>query len=515
MAGEVIKYVLTLEGRQFLQELGKARREARNTARAIGDAGKNAGTSLGGFADATNGAKMAVGGFSSASQALSMALGGNFVGAAKAATQAVNQLTLAMMKNPILAAVAVVLALIAGMYKLTKSYIDYRKRVMEAKDENDRFARSLADIGEKWQAGRDQKEFEKNLQRNGGRSIQTAIENQERKTEYAWDQAIAAARELKEAQSKYRPNNEEIEALKAKRDAAKEEYANQLELLGRYQDMYAEWDEKQKEAIAEARKAAAEAAEKMKEASAGELDRRKLEAAKDDPAKLLELAAERRAAVIGKYGFESDYEDRLKRGTATAEEIRARREIEDLQKQALDLGSQRAKEAQKQRDDAAKEAKDNADRKAREQAEARNRLNKSREDALVRAGRSDELDSRADRLEAAANRRYGEWNADKIMTASQEELDARSEVERLRGLADKARGPEEASEEEKGKPWVEGVVAARGMSIGDVFNNMRGMNGAKVRDPQLDAAQSTARNTQKTADKVEELVNALKGEGVQ
>ncbi len=514
MAGEVVRYALTLEGRQFLQELGRARQQARAAAGEIGNAGKTAGGSIGKLAEASNVAKLSVGGFHSASTALAQAMGGNLVGAAKSATAAVNQLTAAMMRNPFIAAVAVLLALGVALYKAGKAVYDWRVRVREATEDNLKFARSLADIGEKWQAGRDQKEFEKNLQRNGGRSIQTAIENQERKTEYAWDQAIAAARELKEAQSKFHQNDKEIEALKAKRDAAKEEYENQLELLGRYKDMYEEWDDKQKEAIAEARKVAEEAAEKLRDANRSEIDRRKYEAAKDDPSKLFDLAAEKRAAVIGKYGFEDDFQDRLKRGTASEEEIKARREVDDLMKAALDLGSQRAKESQRQRNEAAKEEKDRKDREAKEQEDARKQLNKSREDALVAAGRPDELEARANRLEAAANQRFGEWNADKIMSASQQELDARREVERLRGLADRARGPEEQEEQKQEKPWVEGVVAARGMSIGEVFNNMRGMNGATVRDPNLDANQTTAANTGRIANAFERFNETMTGKGV-
>ena len=64
------------------------------------------------------------------------------------------------------------------------------------------------------------------------------------------------------------------------------------------------------------------------------------------------------------------------------------------------------------------------------------------------------------------------------------------------------------------KPWVEGVVSARGLSIGDVFNNMRGMNGAAIRDPQLDAAQTTASNTKDMKESLNAIKEALAGEGV-
>ena len=72
----------------------------------------------------------------------------------------------------------------------------------------------------------------------------------------------------------------------------------------------------------------------------------------------------------------------------------------------------------------------------------------------------------------------------------------------------------EEEEKNKQKPWVEGVVAARGMSIGDVFNNMRGMNGAKVRDPNLDANQKTAENTEEMKNALNNLNRTLRGEGV-
>jgi len=48
-----------------------------------------------------------------------------------------------------------------------------------------------------------------------------------------------------------------------------------------------------------------------------------------------------------------------------------------------------------------------------------------------------------------------------------------------------------------------------------VFTAMRGMGGAQVaRDPNLDANQKTAKNTETMAQRMEDIANALSREGV-
>lgn len=486
-----ISYALTLESRQFLREMAMARKGAVDAARGIGGA---FGASMGTVKQDAQGAQQAVQGFSSAQAALARAMGGDLVGAAGAATAAIKGMTSAMMTNPWTALALAVAAVAVAITKAAAASAEYRQRVREAKEENEAFRASLEELAAKWEAGRKQTAFEKRLREEDAPVIERAIRKQERKVEWARGAAVEASEDLEAAQSRRYRNEAQIAELKAKRDAAREEYQLQLAILGRYKDMHAEWGEKQKKAVEDARKAAKETAKEMERASKGERDRREYEAVKDDPAKLVELAAKRRAEVADQYGnlWSDDYEERLKRGAATEEEIKARKEIEDMEARALELEKKKTEEMQKQ---------------ARE---ANAKLNKSREDALVAAGRPQELEKRADRLEARADQKFGEWRPDKILKASQEELDARSEVARIRGLAEQAR-----KQQEQGMPWVEGVVAARGMSIGDVFSQMREMNGAMVRDPNTDYLRNTSEKSDEIARAVTTMANAFRGDGVQ
>ena len=66
----------------------------------------------------------------------------------------------------------------------------------------------------------------------------------------------------------------------------------------------------------------------------------------------------------------------------------------------------------------------------------------------------------------------------------------------------------------KEKPWIEGVVAARGMSIGEMFSSMRGMNGAQMKDPNTDYHRQTAEKTASIERSVKSIARALQGEGV-
>lgn len=500
MSDHVVHYALTLESRQFLTEMARAKREAREASRSIGGA---FGASMGEAKTSAQGARNATMAFSSAQMSLSRAMSGDLVGAAGAAAMSIKSLTAALATNPWFALVAALVAVAAAIAKAASASAEYKKRIREAKEENAAFTKSLEELADKWQAGRKQSAFEKRLKEEDSPVIERAIRKQEGKVETARKEAVEASAELEEAQSRRHPNEKQVEELKAKRDAAKEEYEMQLAILGRYKDMYADWNDKQKKAVEDYRKAAGEASKQMARASKAEEDRREYEAAKDDPAKLTELAAKRRAEVASQYGnlFRDDYEERLKRGEATDEEIKARREIEEMEERALELAKKKTEEAKKQREEAEKAAKAAAE-------EARNRLNNSREDVLVKAGRPEELEKRADRLEAAADRKFGKWSDDKIMSATQEELDARSEVDRIRGLARQAR------ENGKEGPWAEGVVAARGMSIGDVFSQMRGMNGAQMRDPNTEYHRRTAEGTANIERSVASIARALGQEGV-
>ena len=108
MAGEVVKYALTLEGRQFIRELQQAKREAKDAARQIASAGKDAsggssskmgdlvknwdkttnsikkaGGTLDGFRKNADNAKNSIMGFSGVASGLARALNGDLVGASR------------------------------------------------------------------------------------------------------------------------------------------------------------------------------------------------------------------------------------------------------------------------------------------------------------------------------------------------------------------------------------------------------------------------------------------------
>lgn len=492
-----VKYILSLEARQFLREMVNARREAKDAARSLGN---DFGGAMASAKRDAQGAQSAMQGFSAAQSSLARAMGGDFVGAAGAATVAIKSLTAAMVANPWLALAAAAIAVAAAIAKAASSAAEYRRRVSEAREENVAFAKSLAAIADKWQAGQDRKAFDKDLQKADGATIEKAIAEQERKTEAAWDKAIRAGQNLEWEKSRYKPDEERVKAATEKRDAARDAYAEQLAILSAYREMLEGWQTKQQQQAT---------------ANKDELDRRALAKAGDDEFKLLDVLRDRRVEASRKFGGgEEMYEERLKAGKATDEEIAARREIETIEKRILEIAKRKVEEARALEKVERERAEAAAKAEAQAAAEARKRLNDSRENALVRAGRPEELEARANRLEARADEKFGEWSGDKILNASQEELTARAEVERVRGLAEQARANRDG-EKETPKPWVEGVVAARGMSIGDVFNNMRGMNGAMEKDPNTEYHRRTAEGVGNMQRDIQKIANALARDGVQ
>ncbi len=495
-----ISYALTLESRQFLREMAMARKGAVDAARGIGGA---FGASMGTVKADAQGAQQAVQGFSSAQAALARAMGGDLVGAAGAATAAIKGMTSAMMTNPWTALALAVAAVTVAIVKAAQASAEYRQRVREAREENEAFTRSLEELAEKWQAGRKQSAFEKRLKEaNDAPAIERAIRRQEGKVETARKEAVEAAQELQEYQSLRRPNEKRVEELKARRDEAKSEYEAQLTVLGRYKDMLVEWGDKQKKAAEDYRKTADERAKQTEKASRAEVHRREYEAAKDDPAKLTELAAKRRAEVAGDYGdfYRDDYEERLQRGEATAEEITERKEIEQMLERAVELTKKKGEEAAKA---------------AREEKRNQEELFRAREEAFVREGDHKRLQAMSERITEKADEKFGKFTPNRIVTATKEELEMRDTAARL---AKEAKQLQDAAQKDKekarGKPWVEGVVAARGMSIGDVFSSMRSMNGAKMRDPNVDYNRQTAEKTASIERSVNSIARALGQEGV-
>ena len=79
MANEV-RYALTLESRQFIQELAKARQSAKDTARQVKDGGDEAGSALKVLGTQFQDTQRLGMGFAAAQNALALAMAGNFVG---------------------------------------------------------------------------------------------------------------------------------------------------------------------------------------------------------------------------------------------------------------------------------------------------------------------------------------------------------------------------------------------------------------------------------------------------
>ena len=496
MANNVVQYMLSLDSSRFLREMRAAKLAAQNTARGIGDA-------MGDAKQGVQGASNATMAFSSAQASLSRAMGGDFVGAAGAAAMSVKSLTAALVTNPWFALATAAMAVVAAIAKAASSASEYRQRVKAARAENEAFTRSLEELAEKWQAGRNQTAFEKRLREaNDAPAIERAIRKQERKVETARGYAVEAAKDYQDYQSLRRPNEKWLEDKKIKRDAARDEYESELATLGRLKDMLVDYHDKRKKADEDWRKSSKETAKQMEKASRAEVHRREYEAAKDDPAKLTELAAKRRAEVAGDYGdfHRDDYEERLKKGEATAEEITERKEIEAMLERAVELEKKKAEEAKK----AAAEEK-------RNQAE----LFRAREEAFVREKDHKRLQAMSERITEKADEKFGKFTPNRIGKATQEELEMRDTAARL---AKEAKQIQDAAQKDKDKakekPWIEGVVAARGMSIGEMFSSMRGMNGAQMKDPNTDYHRQTAEKTASIERSVKSIARALQGEGV-
>lgn len=517
MANEV-RYALTLESRQFIQELAKARQSAKDTARQVKDGGDEAGSGLKVLGDQFKDTQRLGMGFAAAQNALAQAMAGNFVAAATNAAKAMSALTSTMLANPILLVVAALAALGVGLYNAAKAHEEYRQRCADARKENDEFLASLDKMANGGPLQQAEEKFKGWLEKGNTRRIEGTMRGLDERAEVARRRAELAASNLLEAQTAKKPDEELIEQLKAKRDEAAEEYKLQLDIIEKYRSMYADWKKQQDDATEKQKQAAKE----LMEANAEETRRRAKAGAEGDVDKMMALLVQMQDYATKKWGDEEDYERRLQWGTATKEEMSARREIEEWAAKISET------DERQKRENAIKEQRDEALAKATAAQEASEaaRLARSREAAMVRGGDAKGLMAESNRLTKEADEKWGKWTKERYGTATQEELDVRENADRMRKEArniveqnrkraeDAAKAAAKEEEKNKQKPWVEGVVAARGMSLGDVFSHMRGMNGATVRDPNLEANQTTASNTGRIATAFEEFNKAMKGEGV-
>lgn len=133
----VVKYSMTLDGAQYMQELRRAiaetkaaeeairRQNGEMTKISISAAEVNAASSrsakvVNDYALTMNTASEATKGFNALQSAYSNAMGGNFIGATKSATVAVKALWAVMLANPLMLIVGVLGAAVAALYSYSK-----------------------------------------------------------------------------------------------------------------------------------------------------------------------------------------------------------------------------------------------------------------------------------------------------------------------------------------------------------------------------------------------------------
>jgi hypothetical protein len=609
--GTAVSYALSLESKQFLDGLRSARAEARKAAKEIESSGQQGAKGLAGLGQAGKAAGDALKVFSAAGNAFAQALSGNLTGAAMNAATAIKGLTAAMQANPVMLLVSALAALGQVLGEVASKWSKYRERVADAAEEHERFVRHLHDM----QFGNPSEQYVdshvegfKTVVGEGNVNLsQEILESQRREVEERRRDAEKASEKAKhwaslnpKGQFTYDDPTapfgyvhvtgaEGAARAKTERDAAEEAYRRQLEILRGYEAVLAKHDGQQAEADARAKRIAAEAAE----ASAAEMERRAAALAEGDEEAMRQHLKRMKSAVDEKFGPEADYEGRLKAGTASREEVTARRSVEDYAGRIAEVV---AREAAKAADEAERE-RQRAAAAWTESRQADERLDRSRESALVSGGDANALRAWAARLGREADVRFGEWTPSKAMSATQDELDARATVARMqneaRQIEDARRREQEqrqraadaerrerhqerrsavenrvanvrlsedpalmekaaramfadankrygrltsarfvnmSAEEREQRTTAKdlmdqarkireeqrggvGVLAVRGMTVGDVFNEMRGMGGAKMAE---DKGEDEERRHRKKVDSIEghvkRIAEALTGE---
>lgn len=156
----VVKYSMTLDGAQYMQELRRAIAETKAAEKAIADESKamgvikvsaldmraalaNGSEAAGGLANGMIVASSATRGFNAAQTAFSHAMSGNFIGAANAGAAAVRGFTAALAANPIMIAAVALGAVALGIKKIVDEIGNYRDRMREIQAEHDAF---IADV---------------------------------------------------------------------------------------------------------------------------------------------------------------------------------------------------------------------------------------------------------------------------------------------------------------------------------------------------------------------------------
>lgn len=528
MPGTGVSYAISLESKQFLSELMKARQEAVNAARAI-EQGTNAAsidrsadslrnlakemgvvtvsqaeleatfkrarvaqdaanTAAGAYGAGMNGVRSVTAGAVQSQTAMAQLLRGNVAGAFKSATAAVISFSQALMFDPLLAGIAAVTAAVVIMgQKWAEAAQKQREYAQNAGALNDlgrsldwaREGKNLSNVSgrelEEERRRREQKarELDLDAQVAQERFEKDPTDKNKEAAENAMNAAVAAWGELDtvEAEQDKRANDRRKsreEAAKAARDRRREEERQRLAL-----------EERQAELDSRKRYDAIEVENEQKKKGSGRL------------AALEAERAEKQAKLDDATAFLGDPEKRLK----VAEEVfRLEQQIRQEKQRQAEAEERQSKEAVKK----AKEDREQQVKNMRERA--------------IMAGDDEWLEQQAKNLWQRADAKYGKYDPKKWKDMTDEEAAMRNNARQLMEDAKKARGEEQKEAE---KPWAEGVTAVRGMSVADVFTAMRGMGGAKVaRDPNLDANQKTAKNTETMAQSMARIAQALSREGV-
>lgn len=162
-AGAVIKYAMTLDGAQYMQELRRSIAETKAAEQAIKSEAQAMGVikvsssemrralsrgtdETGRFADGLGAAAGATRGFNAMQSALTQAMGGNYVGAAKSASVATRSFMSALSANPAMLAAAGLAAVALSVSKIVSSMEQYRNRMADIRAGHDAFVKSIAEI---------------------------------------------------------------------------------------------------------------------------------------------------------------------------------------------------------------------------------------------------------------------------------------------------------------------------------------------------------------------------------
>jgi hypothetical protein len=444
MAGPGISYVLTLESKQFLQELSRAKQEAKGAAKEINDGFGKAGNEAGGLGGKAQQAAKEIGNlksvgqdanasmqvFSSSANALSSALSGNFVGAASSAARAFKGLTAAMNANPIMLALTVIATLTTVVYKAARAWRDYRDGVEAAKASHAEFMAGLDAIA---MGASSPGDIEVKARLAGFGDLVTKDKDIAQAESERAQQAQEVARRRKWAEQSSLAGDE------AEAKAAKDNYAAAVAILKGMDEI-----------LAEAKKAQQD----QKSANAAEAQRLRENAAEGNSAAMQKLADQMAEAYEKKFGKGSldTYEKRLsgrRGGTVTEEEIAAYKEVETYRKRVAEQVKREAEEEARAKEKAAQDAEQAARKaaiEAQKTAAAEQKLARTREEVLAATKNADELQKLANQKRGEADMAFGEWYAGKEM--GQEEMDARLEAQRLNDRAKSIRDAQQREREQ-------------------------------------------------------------------